>query len=141
MNALTEKIKIALQGNDQKRMILFVPLKCEAYKIEGRMPEVLEVVKESYNELITYFTTGKNKELCTIAITPVITMGGLRFLRFVMPLDEDGNIVCDRSGQPVKIIDVSQETGRLEMQWPAEYYYLQDSYGDHFYEPKDCDSL
>ena len=66
-------------------------------------------------------------------------MGGLRFLRFVMPLDEDGNMVCDKSGQPIKIIDVSPDTGRLEMQWPAEYYYLQDSYGDHFYEPKDCE--
>ena len=106
-NVITEKIKAALQGNRQRRMVLFVPLKIEKYRNSECMEEVFEAVKESYQELITYFATGENANLYTVAVTPVVTMGGLRFLRFVQPLDDEGNPVCDQNGQPLKIIDVN----------------------------------
>ena len=25
------------------------------------------------------------------------------------------------------------------MQWPAEYLYLRDEYGDHYYKPENCE--
>lgn len=138
-NILTDKIKEALQGEDQKRMVLFVPLKCERYKKRDRMSELADSVKENYEDLISYLCGGEKSDLYTVGITPVITMGGLEFLRFVRPMDEDDNYVCDENGDPLEDVGFDPQTGQLTMQWLAEYMYLMDDYGDHFYEPHDCE--
>lgn len=120
-------------------MVLFVPLKCERYKNRKRMREVLNQVKEGYGELIQYLTAPERAGLYTVAVTPVITMGGMEFLRFIRPADENGNLVRDGGGEPLKDVDIDRLTGRLMMNWMAQYQYLTDAYGDHYYQPGDCE--
>jgi len=136
---ITEEIQKALQGSKEQRMVLFVPLKCERYKNRGRMGELLSQVKEGYGDLVGYLTAPERSGLYTIGVTPVITMGGMEFLRFLRPVDEEGNPVCDSAGLPLKDVDIDKRTGRLIMNWMAQYQYLTDAYGDHYYEPKDCE--
>lgn len=136
---LTEKIQKAFQGNDAQRMVLFAPLKCERYRNRGRMEEVLEQVKTGYGDLIAYLCDSERKELYTVAVTPVITMGGMEFLRFLRPMDEEGNPVCGRTGKPLEAVSVDDMTGHLVMNLLAEYQYLTDRDGDHFYAPSDCE--
>lgn len=136
---LTDEIKRAFQGNCEQRMVLFAPLKCERYKNRRRMEELLENVKTGYEDLIAYLCDPNQQNLYTVAVTPVITMGGLEFLRFNRPVNEDGELVCDNDGQPLEAVSVNPSTGRLEMNWPAEYLFLQDSFGDHYYAPEDCE--
>lgn len=136
---LTEEIQKAFQGNDEQRMVLFTPVKCERYKNRDRMEEIPEQVYKGYKDLINYLCAPERKHLYTVAVTPVITMGGVEFLRFVKPMDEDGNLICDENGEPLKAVSVDRETGNLTMNCFAEYQYLIDSYGDHFYAPEDCE--
>lgn len=76
------------------RMILFVPIKCERYyhldrstnlKEFGRryMREVSEAVVRGYKDLITHLrTTDGLVNQCTIAITPILSAGGIDFISF-----------------------------------------------------------
>lgn len=136
---LAETIQKTLQGDTEQRMVLFVPLKCERYKNRERMEELLGRVKEGYSELFDYLLAPERAGRYTVAVTPVFTMGGMEFLRFVPPADEDGNLVCDRAGKPLEPIGIDEETGFLVMNWLAQYRYLTDGYGDHYYAPKDCE--
>lgn len=136
---ITEEIQKAFQGNEDQRMILFTPLKCERYKNRGRMEELPKQVNAGYKDLVDYFCAPERKHLYTVAVTPVITMGGLEFLRFLKPMDEEGNLICDRNGEPLKAVSVDEGTGSLVMNWLPEYQYLTDSDGDHFYAPSDCE--
>ena len=136
---LTEEIQKAFQGTGEQRMVLFAPLKCERYKNRERMEEVMEQVKAGYQDLIDYLCAPERKNLFTVAITPVITMGGVEFLRFLKPVDEDGSLVCTADGKPLEPVSVNPGNGQLEMNWLAEYRYLVDGDGDHFYEPSDCE--
>ena len=72
-------------------LVLFVPLKSERYKNDGRMGEVSAQIKQSYASLINYLQTS-NKRI-TIAITPIFTFGGAAFSRFER--DENGEIRID----------------------------------------------
>ena len=61
------------------KMILLVPLKCERYFHDKRIGEVASRVKIVYNELLSF--CGKNNIAC--AITPIQTLGGVEFDKFV----------------------------------------------------------
>lgn len=140
---ITAFIKRAFQGSDVYRLILFVPVKCELYRnntIKGRgktMEDLLEGVKSGYAELLEYLEASQKKQ-CTVAAAPCITMGGLEFLQFVAPVDEDGQLVTDEKGQPLPDVIVNAQNGCLDMTWLSEYAYLFDANGDHFYKPEDC---
>lgn len=136
---LTEEIQKAFQGNEEQRMVLFTPLKCERYKNRGRMEELPKQVNAGYKDLVDYLCASERKHLYTVAVTPVITMGGVEFLRFLKPMDEEGNLICGKNNEPLKAVSVDEETGSLVMNWFAEYQFLTDSYGDHFYAPSDCE--
>ena len=78
------------KGNTKrKRMGLFVPLKCEKYKSEGRMDEVKNAVKKEYKQSFAYLG-GENATHCVVAITPIFTMGGVQFSQF--EFDENNEI-------------------------------------------------
>lgn len=136
---ITEQIKQAFQGSLEPRMVLFVPMKCEKYKNRGRMKELTDRVLEGYEELITYLTAAGDGRLYTVAISPCITMGGCEFLRFVLPTDEEGNYETDENGEILPDISIDPATGHRIMNWRAQYRYLTDEDGDHYYEPKDCE--
>ena len=61
------------------KMILLVPLKCELYFHENRIDEVTSTVKRVYGELTEFCE--KNNIAC--AITPIQTLGGVEFDKFV----------------------------------------------------------
>ena len=136
---LTEEIMKAFQGNKEQRMVLFAPLKCERYRNRNRMNELLREIKSGYADLITYLCESDMSHWYTVAVTPVVTMGGVEFLRFTKPVDANGQVICDASGNELEAVSVNPATGYLEMNWPAEYLLLTDADGDHFYEPEDCD--
>ena len=140
---ITDMIKRAFQGNEVCRLVLFVPVKCELYennRAAGRrknMKDLLACVKDGYSDLLTYLETSQKKN-CTVAVSPCITMGGLEFLQFVAPVDEDGQLVTDRNGKPLPDIMINTRTGNRDMMWLSEYTYLYDENGDHYYRPANC---
>lgn len=75
---------------DVPRLILFVPIKCEKYYHENRMDEVDEAIKTQYEALLTAFATGKKAQLYTVAITPILSLGGVVFRDFARK--EDGTV-------------------------------------------------
>lgn len=78
---VSELLKMALDENsDGKRLILFVPLKCERYLADGRMDEVLEKTKDAYAEIIRYCNRAQSKY--EVAVTPIFTLGGAQFSHF-----------------------------------------------------------
>lgn len=81
----TEKLK--------NRLILFVPLKCEKYyhknvdqylnhNHDRVMAELAETVKKGYSELFAFFSSDNLRDNCTVAITPILTIGGVDFFKF-----------------------------------------------------------
>lgn len=96
-------------SNEEEKLILFVPLKCEKYFRENRIDEVTQCVQENYKKLLYYLRDKENvngfkKKVCC-AITPIQTLGGVVFDSFGKNLDgtvsefaaKDGNML------PVKI--------------------------------------
>lgn len=61
------------------KMILLVPLKCERYFHDNRIGEVASRMKIVYDELLSF--CDKNNIAC--AITPIQTLGGVEFDKFV----------------------------------------------------------
>lgn len=75
-----DMLKMALEEMNEKRLILFVPLKCERYLSENKMEEVRVKTEEAYKELISYLSRSKNKY--EVAVTPIFTLGGAEFSHF-----------------------------------------------------------
>lgn len=106
-------------------MVLLVPLKCERYYNNKRINEVTAKVQEAYKPLIQYLQQpgiGGAASPITVAITPILTMGGLNkdgasqggaeFSRFER--NDEGDIDVDtRWGTPVRALyyfpDMSQD--------------------------------
>lgn len=85
---ITQFIKSKLSIEKIKNhLILFVPIKCEKYYYLGQLPLVAETVKKAYAELIEFFASPNLQDNCTVAITPVLSVGGFEFFDF-----EDGYI-------------------------------------------------
>ena len=82
------------------RMVLFVPIKCERYyhltyspklNINGRnyMQELFEAVCAGYAPLLRYFRAGDGLHNgMTLAVTPILSAGGIDFVKFGMKKDE-----------------------------------------------------
>ena len=79
---ITEYIKHMDISKLRNRMILFVPVKCEKYYHEGRMQEVADAVKAGYQDLIAYLQSPSLSGCCTVAIVPILSLGGMAFHRF-----------------------------------------------------------
>lgn len=92
---ITNFFKNCLSAQDlQDRMILFVPIKCERYyhldrckllREYGRryMQELTQAIGNGYRELLLHLQG--NDELinrCTIAVTPILSAGGIDFVNF-----------------------------------------------------------
>lgn len=92
---ITNFFKNSLSIEDLRdRMILFVPIKCERYYHLDRsahlrgfgrryMQEMTQVVGAGYRDLILYLrSTEALMDHCTIAITPILSAGGIDFISF-----------------------------------------------------------
>nr|WP_300790003.1 hypothetical protein [uncultured Acetatifactor sp.] len=92
---ITNFFKNSLSIEDLRdRMILFVPIKCERYYHLDRsahlrgfgrryMQEMTQAVGAGYRDLILYLrSTEALMDHCTIAITPILSAGGIDFISF-----------------------------------------------------------
>lgn len=79
---ITRFFKNAFQKSKQERMVLFVPLKCEKYYYRNKMNVVCEALKAGYSELLSFLANDEIKELCTVGIVPILTIGGAEFMKF-----------------------------------------------------------
>lgn len=83
---IMEQIAALMEKTDTEkavpRMVLFVPIKCEKYFYEKRMDEIIAAVKKEYSILIDHLCNETNKKYYTVAITPILTMGGVVFRDF-----------------------------------------------------------
>lgn len=141
---ISSKIKKVFQGNIEQRMVLFVPVKCERYRASdihptSQMQELLDCVKTSYSDLLSFLTSGGNENIYTIGVTPCFTFGGAEFLRFIPPLDPLGNPILGDDGLPLKDVEWDPNTKLKVMVHLAEYRFLIDDYGDHYYKPENCE--
>ncbi len=79
---ITRFLKNAFQKSKQERMILFVPLKCEKYYYRNKMKMVNETLKKGYADLLSFLSNDELKNLCTVGIVPILTIGGAEFYKF-----------------------------------------------------------
>ncbi len=80
------------ENANNKKMVLFVPLKCEKYYhqhndkqsryYQKRMNDLDQRIKDEYSDLLGYLTKEINKEHFTVAILPILTLGGIEFYDF-----------------------------------------------------------
>lgn len=112
---------------DVPRLILFVPIKCEKYYHQGRMQEVVEAIEEQYKILLTALGTGKKKNLYTVAITPILSLGGVVFRDFMR--DEKGFV------DVIQLCD--SENPSLYLRPKAAYYQLYEPAPS--FDPKFCE--
>ena len=93
--AVTEYIKNYFNPDamtNSKKMVIFVPTKCEKYMnlhenpnsafYGKKMSELTRRIKEEYKELFDFLECPANKSLFTVAIMPAITLGGIEFDQF-----------------------------------------------------------
>lgn len=90
--------------NIKDRMILFVPIKCERYyhlthstrlNLYKRdyMQEIVDAIGYGYGDLLSHLrSTPELMNSCTIAITPILSAGGIDFIRFRKD-EETGKVV------------------------------------------------
>lgn len=86
------KNNFSLGSGEPKKMILFIPLKCEKYYNKNQMDQVSHKVKKAYETTFNYLD-GPNKKYCEVAITPIFTLGCVEFHCFLR--DDEGEIVLD----------------------------------------------
>lgn len=102
---ITNFFKNSMSVNGLKdRMILFVPIKCERYyhltycpKLNvyqrNYMQEIVSAVGAGYSELLAYLrSTPELMNSCTMAVTPILSAGGIDFVKFYTD-EQTGKIV------------------------------------------------
>lgn len=87
---ITHYFKEAFKENKEPRLVIFVPLKCEKYYYKNKMDKVSQMVKTSYKPLLDILGAEGNRDLCTVAIMPILTLGGAEFFRFDSDLRDVG---------------------------------------------------
>lgn len=92
---ITEQINtlLSFMKQDIHRLILFVPIKCEKYYYEERMQEIVDAIEDQYGDLLTSFRTGKGKNIYTVAITPILSLGGVVFRDFQRKPNGDVDVI------------------------------------------------
>lgn len=87
---ISKFLKANLINADEKKMIIFVPLKYETYYYSGMGAKVNDMVKIYYDSLINYLTKDTFKNTFYVAITPVLTLGDVIYGGSI---DDDGGII------------------------------------------------
>lgn len=85
---ITRFFKQTFQKSKTEHLVLFVPLKCEKYYYRNadskawNMQLVTKTVQAGYRELLDFLTKSDVSELCSVAIVPILTLGGAEFNKF-----------------------------------------------------------
>lgn len=109
VSLVTDFIKKEFAQLEDEKLILFVPLKCEKYRLENRMDEVCAAVEESYHDLLVFLSSGGVKAHAAAAITPIFTVGEVVFSGFAT--DSSGQIKTLRNGLPARAEYVYAKSG------------------------------
>lgn len=112
-------------SNQEEKLVLLVPLKCEKYFREGSIDEVTGCVQKNYAPLLEYLRDKENQhsfkmKVCC-AITPIQTLGGVSFDSFAR--NEDGSL-AEFTTKDGKVLPVK-----------TNYTYVS---ADAAYSPKYC---
>ena len=77
-----------LSGAEDSRFVILAPVRCEAYLAmkqgKSRAKELLDKVKKGYEALLDVLQQNEFRDRVAVVITPVQTVGCLRFSRFEM---------------------------------------------------------
>lgn len=115
----------------QDRMILFVPLKCERYyhltyskKLNftnrNYMQELFEAVCMGYDDLLFYLrSTEQLMNSLTIAVTPILSAGGIDFVKFMT--DPESGIVTSLYQEPEFLADSQKGYSPMFCEQPIIY--------------------
>lgn len=103
VSQITDLFKMALDGQQDEKLVLFVPLKCEKYSRDGNMQDVTQAVEQAYADLIGFIKSGKGGRV-VCAITPILTVGDVVFKEF---LQENGSVkTVGEEGLPAEAVYV-----------------------------------
>lgn len=94
---ISDFMQTAIETTDSEKLVMLVPLKCEKYFNENRMPEVLERIKAEYSQMIDCFSKS-GKVACSV--TPIKTLGDVEFDDFSYI---NGDVRLDRDGTPANV--------------------------------------
>lgn len=72
--------KIKIESPEDKKLILFVPVKCEKWVHEKRINEVTERLQKAYKVLINTWVSNPSVEMW---VMPILTAGGLEHTRML----------------------------------------------------------
>ena len=143
--------------NDQKgtkaKMVVFVPIKCEKWVMEGRIKEVADKLKSAYRVPIQALLAYKKMSIC---ILPIETAGNILFREFKDAFLLNGDRCCQLSDNKVRMADGSPRTitandilnpdpdavmGTLGIMRPYAWYYANNKSATPGYAPRNCDQL
>ena len=88
-----------LRTDSGKKLVMFVPLKCERYYHEGRMEQVKEKLRERCKLLFDYFTAESVQSRVTVTISPILTIGGIEFDSFGRDENNKIRTVVDKTSR------------------------------------------
>ena len=114
---ITALFRTALSDQNEEKLVLLIPLKCEKYYRENKMDAVTQAVMTHYADLIEFLHSCKR---VSCAITPILTVGDVVFKEFL----------TDKNTGEIKAIDA----GRL----PAKAIYVYTGNSAQ-YNPKYCE--
>ncbi len=108
---LSDMVKQHFDLNKSRKMIIFVPLKCEKY-IPNQQSTINSKICNAYSSLINHVTANEYANSCQVVITPIQTFGKARFARF--DTDGAGNIKLDENGLPSDPIYIFDDDAKNE---------------------------
>lgn len=86
VSEITNFFKTAFQnsGNsrNEKKLVIFVPLKCEKYYYRNEMKKLYDTIRKGYGDLLRVLASPGICEICTVAVMPILTLGGAEFFKF-----------------------------------------------------------
>ena len=145
------------QNGTKAKMVVFVPIKCEKWVMEGRIKEVVDKLKSAYRVPIQALSAYNKMSIC---ILPIETAGNILFREFKDAYLLNGNKpedrCCQLSDKMVRIADGSTKNlrvndtlnpdpdaimGTLGIMRPYAWYYANNKSKTPGYAPRNCDQL
>ncbi len=84
---ITDFFKTAFQSGkelcSQNKLVILVPLKCEKYYYRNEMKKLYDTILKGYEELLRFLASPGICDICTVAVAPILTLGGAEFFKFV----------------------------------------------------------
>lgn len=119
---MVKKFFVVDEDSLRKKMILFVPLKCEGYYNEknhdlDKMEEVRCKIKKAYGKVISHITQGENANRYECAIAPIFTIGNLRFKGFSRDEGTNDLVMDSNMSVPVSIYKFDDGASDIEAKY------------------------